>query len=111
MRFWACFRAPTFCVTAWDAAPCSQLAAVEVATWCGVWCHMHERVLQLKLNACGRQVAKVEFLMFILDRLELVGQDEMQRILEMFDEADAAKDGVLNLQVRCHPALGQSYAF
>lgn len=37
--------------------------------------------------------------MFILDRLELVGQDEMHRILEMFDEADASKDGVLDLQV------------
>lgn len=43
--------------------------------------------------------------MFILDRLELVSGDEMQRILEMFDEADAAKDGVLNLQVLLHPAL------
>lgn len=46
------------------------------------------------------QVSKVEFMMFILDRLELVGQDEMNRILEMFDEADTAGDGILNLQVQ-----------
>lgn len=54
----------------------------------------------LTWNTGVRQVAKVEFLMFVLDRLELVGQDEMNRILEMFDEADEVGDGVLNLQVQ-----------
>jgi hypothetical protein len=40
--------------------------------------------------------------MFILSSLDLVSQDEMNRILEMFESADTAHDGVLNIQV-CFP--------
>ena len=46
------------------------------------------------------QVSKVEFMMFILENLNLVGREEMSKILELFDTWDIVGDGVLTLRVR-----------
>lgn len=46
------------------------------------------------------QVARVEFMMFILENLNLVGREEMGKILELFDSMDRTRDGFLTLQVQ-----------
>eukprot|EP00892_Ulva_mutabilis_P004637 jgi/Ulvmu1/2545/UM139_0013.1 len=54
------------------------------------------------------QVSKVEFMMFILERLDLVDREELERVLDVFTAADVNGDGVLNLadiQARCGRAV------
>ena len=51
------------------------------------------------------QVSQVEFMMFMLEHLELVDREELDRILDVFNAADATGDGVLNLadvRARCN---------
>lgn len=45
------------------------------------------------------QVSKVEFMMFILENLNLVGREEMGKILELFESVDHDGDGILSLAV------------
>jgi hypothetical protein len=44
------------------------------------------------------QVTRVEFLMFILQHLDIVDRGEMEQILTLFESCDANGDGVLDLQ-------------
>jgi hypothetical protein len=55
------------------------------------------------------QVSKVEFMMFILENLKLVGRDELSKILELFDSVDHDQDGILTIQVRA--SLVQLYRY
>ena len=43
------------------------------------------------------QVSKTEFMMFMLEELDLADPDEMQTILRMFAAVDRNNDGVLNV--------------
>lgn len=44
------------------------------------------------------QVSRVEFLMFILQHLEIADRGEMEHILTLFESCDNNGDGVLDLQ-------------
>jgi hypothetical protein len=53
--------------------------------------------------ACGSeeklsvQVSRTEFMIFMLQQLDLVHKEELDNILEMFDSADINGDGVLDV--------------
>lgn len=58
----------------------------------------------LSLRKEWLQVSKVEFMMFILENLNLVGRDEMGKILELFESVDRIGDGVLTIRVPPWPS-------
>jgi len=68
------------------AAPCRSPACFLGA----LFCKIRSDTLTVSL-----QVSKVEFMMFILEHLELVDRSELDRILAMFNAADLIGDGVL----------------
>jgi Ca2+-binding EF-hand superfamily protein len=43
------------------------------------------------------QVSRAEFMIFVLQELDLVERDQLDRILSLFDSLDVTGDGILNL--------------
>lgn len=94
-------RVPHLRTAPHPAARCRQSLVVHAE--CSA---SHARAVQEKpgMVAARLQVSKVEFMMFILEHLELVDRAELDRILAMFNAADLIGDGVLttaDVQAHC----------